>query len=94
VPTDDTEDCRARQGLALISASWLSLREADTDALLLARQLTNELTEAGDRGINGLTSAAVALLDAVHELAGPEVANAALERAGAPGLQHRLGPPE
>jgi hypothetical protein len=92
VPNDDTGESHAGQGLALISASWLSLREGDMDAATLALELRDELAEAGERGVVGVTSAAVALLDAVHELAGPEVANAALERAGAPGLQRRRRP--
>lgn len=94
MPTDDTGEGHASQGLALISASWLALREGDMDAATLALELRDELAAAGEGGVGGVTAAAVALLDAMHELAGPELARAALKRAGTPGIQPRLRPPE
>jgi hypothetical protein len=94
VLNDDTGEGHAGQGLALIGASWLAVREGDMEAATLALELRDELAEAGELGVGGMTAAAVALLDAVHDLAGPEVARAALKQAGTPGLRPRPQPPE
>jgi len=86
---DATDATEARDALALIGASWLTVRKGDAPAAQLARQLTEDLTATGRRGVQALAGAAVAILDAVHELGGPDAVDKVLAAAGDPGPDFR-----
>lgn len=81
---ESTQHDLSGEGVALIGATWLSLREADPTAARLSRDLADELAAAGRPGVFAVAAAAVAILDALRDLHGIEAVHEVLELAGRP----------